>query len=611
MDAAFKDAEIIVEGVFYSDKKSASPIECNSAIVEYNSDGGVTVHTNCCGAAGVVKAQLMKVFPQQLTEANTRIIQPYQGGSFGNRLFPTIEPIAVLMALRTKRTCSYTLSRREMFTSSPSNWPVHVTLKLGARKDGTLVAEQFRLVENVGAAMRGFYDGRLSSSGLLCVYDVPNVFAKTYAVSTNTMPCGSYRGLGCPESEWAMENLMNELADKLGMSPVEIRLKNFIKRGGVNPYGEKLTSTAVAKCLQKVAEAIKLDEPSEQEPGPWRKGKGVAVGGKQNTPLGRAEADVLVHSDGSVELLISCDEQGMGAQTALAQMVATEFQIPVESVRITRADTARTPFDTFSASSRTIYTTGNAVLIACEQVIAQLKEAVGRKLGVTTRQVTIRNGKAHIVGCSTEVIDIPDLFVPFSYFTQENWGLFKGSPVRGHGVFCPAPAVPWTGPGHEDGRTPRMWNWYQFSTCAVEVAVNVETGQIKLLKVASATDTGNPINPKLIESQIDGGVMMAFGFAVMDGHVYLDGQFANGNFGDYRVPTFLESPQQENFIRIIDPDPLPEGPYGAKGMAELVMIPVGPAIAAAVKQAVGIQPRVMPMTAERILRLLKEKEASK
>ena len=166
-------------------------------------------------------------------------------------------------------------------------------------------------------------------------------------------------------------------------------------------------------------------------------------------------------------------------------------------------------------------------------------------------------------------------------------------------------------PGHEDGRTPRMWNWYQFSACALEVAVNVETGQIKLLKFASAADTGNPINPKLVEGQIEGGVMMAFGFAVMDGHVYLDGKFANGNFGDYRIPTVLESPLQENFIPIIDPDSLPDGPYGAKGMAESVMIPVGPAIAAAVKQAVGVQPRVMPMTAERILALLNEKEASK
>ncbi len=610
VEEAFKDADVILEKKYGNDKKSTSQIECASAIVEYHPDGGITMHTNCCGAHGVVKQKLITIFPS-LNESNTRVVQPYTGGSFGNRLFPTIEPMAACMALRTKRNISYVLSRKEMYMASPSNWPVVTELKIGAKKDGTLVAEQFKNVENVGASMNNVYDGRLSGSGLVCVYKVPAVFGDSYAVSTNTMPCAPYRGLGCPETEWAMENMMNDLADELGMSPVEIRLKNLIKRGEENAYGEKLTSTSAAECLKLVADAIKVDEPSVQEEGPWRKGKGVAIGGKQNTPLGRSEADVLVHSDGSIELLVSVDEQGMGVQTGLAQIAATEFQVPFETIKVTRSDTGRTPYDNFGASSRTTYTAGNAVMIACQDAIAQLKEAAGRKVGVAAKQVTIKNNTAYIVGSNIEEIPVPDLFEPFSFFTQQTWGLLKGTPVRGRGVFCPAPAVPWEGPGHEDGRTPRMWNWYQFSAYAVEVAVNEETGEIRLLKLASAADTGNPLNPKLVEGQIDGGVMMAYGFAVMDGHIYLDGKLANPSFGDYRVPTFLESPKQKDFMRFISPDPLPDGPHGAKGMAESIMIPVGPAIAAAVKQAVGVRPDVMPMTAERILELIKEKEASK
>lgn len=610
VDTAFKEADVILEKKFANDKKSTAAVECNGAIVEYNPDGGVTIYTNGCGAHGVVKDKVCTMFPH-LPQSKVRVIQPYQGGSFGNRLFPLIEPLAVLMALRTKGTISYVLTRKEMFTSSPSNWPCVTNLKIGAKKDGTLIAEQFKLVENTGASINNVYDGRLSGSGLLCVYNVPNIFADGYAVSTNTVPCAPYRGLGCPESEWAMENLMNELADKLGISPVEIRLKNLLKRGDENAYGEKLTSTSVAVCLQKVAEAVKLDEPSVQEPGPWRKGKGIALGGKQNTPLGRAEADVLVHCDGSIELLVSCDEQGMGVQTTLAQMVATEFQVPIETIKVVRADTGRTPYDNFGASSRTTYTTGNAVVIACQDAIRQLQEAAAREVGVAANKVTIKNGKAYIVGCHIEEIPIPDLFKPFSFFTQQIWGLLRGTPVRGRGVFCPAPAVPWSGPGHEDGRTPRMWNWYQFSAFACEIAVNIETGQIKLLKLASCADTGNPINPKLVEGQIDGGVIMALGFSVYDGHIYHDGRLVNPNLSDYRVPTVLETPLQKDFMRLISPDPLPDGPYGAKGMAESIMIPVGPAIAAAVHQAAGIRPTVMPMTAERILELIKEKEASK
>ncbi len=608
---AFDEADVIVEGIYNNDKKSASQIEKNGAIVEYNADGGVTIYSNGCGAHGVVKQKICTMFPF-LPESKVRVIQPFQGGSFGNRLFPLVEPMAVLMALRTKRTVCYVLSRKEMYTSSPSNWPAWTHLKLGAKKDGTLVAEEFKVVENTGASMNNVYDGRLSGSGLVCVYNIANVFHDGYAVATNTMPCSPYRGLGCPESEWAMENLLDVLAEKLGMSPVELRLKNLIKVGEHNPYGEKLTSCSVAKLLQIVADEIGIDEPCEQEPGPWRRGRGVAIGGKQNTPLGRSEADVLVHSDGSIELLLSVDEQGMGVQTTLRQMAATEFQVPIDTVKITRTDTGRTPFDNFGASSRTTYTAGNAVLIACADAITQLKEAAGRKVGVAAKQVTIKHGKAYIVGSNIEEIPIADLFEPFSFFTQQTWGLLKGTPVRGRGVFCPAPAVPWSGPGHEDGRTPRMWNWYQYSATGVEVAVNVETGQIKLLRIVGTADTGNPINPKLVEGQIDGGVIMALGFSVLDGHMYdQKGVMMNANYVDYRVPTFLETPLQKDFKRIISPDPLPDGPYKAKGMAESITIPVGPAIAAAVYRAVGVRPTVMPMTAERILKLIKDKEAGK
>lgn len=606
-EKAMAEADVVVEGTFDNDKKSTSQIECASTIVEYHSDGRLKVITNGCGAHGVIKDKLLTMYPE-LDAASLQVVQPYQGGSFGNRLFPTIEPMAVLMALRTKATISYVLTRKEMFTSSPSNWPCVTHLKLGATKDGDIIAEEFKVTENVGAAINSVYDGRLSGSGLVCLYNIPNVFGDGYAVSTNTMPCAPYRGLGCPESEWAMENLIDELAGKLNMSPVEIRQKNFIKKGECNPYGEKIHSAGVGRCLDAVASAIEFEkEPEIKADGPWRFGKGVGAAAKQNTPLGRSEADVLVHHDGSIELLCSVDEQGMGAQSALRQMVATEFQVPIETVKVTRADTKITPYDNFGASSRTTYTAGNAVLIACADAIAQLKEAAGRKVGVAAKQVTIKNGKAYIVGSNIEEIPIPDLFEPFSFFTQQTWGLLKGSPVIGHGVFCPAPAVEWFGPGHEDGRTPRMWNWYQHSAFAAEVGVNIETGQIKIVKLCSAADSGNPINPKLVEGQIEGGVIMALGFAVYDGHIYHDGKFANANYADYRVPTILETPEVKNFMHAICPDPLPDGPYNAKGMAESIMIPVGPAIAAALYQAVGIRPKTMPMTAERILNLIKEK----
>jgi carbon-monoxide dehydrogenase large subunit len=555
----------------------------------------------------LVKPLICSLF--KLPESKVRIQQPYQGGSFGNRLFACVEPMAVLMALKTKSAVEFTFSRSEMYKSGPSNWPITTYIKMGAKKDGTIVAQQIRILEDSGATLNSQRDGRTNASAAICVYDVPNVSIDSYSVNTNTPPVGSYRGLGAPQVEFGVELQVDLLARKLGISPLEIRLKNVLKRGEKNAYGEVVTSIGAAKCLKAVSEAIEYGQPSTQEPGPWRKGKGIALGGKQNTPLGRSEADVLVHSDGSIEALISCDEQGMGAETAMAQIVAEQFGISANAVRIVRSDTNITPYDNWSASSRTTYNTGNAVLLACRDAIRQLCEAAGREVGIAPHLVEIKGGKALITGSHITELPVSKLFKPFSPFAQQQWGLQKGTPVRGHGVFCPAPAVPWK---EEDGLTPRMWNWYQYSATAVEVAVNIETGEVKVVRGATAADMGFPINPKMCEAQIEGGFSMASSYARNEEYLYdKDGRIINGSFQDYRVPTVLDTPLRANFKSLLVPDKLPDGPYGAKGMAECNTVPVGPAIASAIYDAVGISPTIMPMSAERILQLLKDKEMGK
>jgi len=607
VDRAMEKADIIIEKEFWTGKKTASALECANAVARYDSDGGITMWSNGAGVHGVIKAAVCRIFKMQ--ENKVRIIQPYMGGSFGSRLNPYIEILTVLMALKTKRTVSFEYTRKEMYTSAPSNWPCITKVKIGAKRDGTIVAHDYYLAEEIGAAVNNtFFTGRLSSSGACCVYNIPNTRMDTCAVATNTVPAAEYRGLGCPEAEFGIECVINELADELKINPVEIRLKNMLKKGDRNPYGELITSIGLSKCLQACADAVKLNEPSVQpEKGPWRRGKGIATAGKQNTPLGRSEAEVRYNSDGTVELLISCDENGMGITTSLAQMVATELKMPMEKIKVIKGDTLVTPYDNYSASSRTTYNTGNAVKLAAEDCIRKLKEEVAREFGVHPSKVEIQNDKAILVGSHVQEVDIPSLFRPTSPFSQGNWGLQKGSPVVGKGIFCPAPIHMWDAKGKSD----RVWNWFQYSACAVEAEVNEETGQIRIINIASSADTGNPINPKLVEGQIEGGVMMAIGFFVNEEHLFNDrGEISNSNMGDYRLPTFLDMPKNKNFASLINPDPLPDGPYGAKGMAESITIPVGPAIAEAVYQAVGVRVTGYPMTAERILQLIKEKEAA-
>lgn len=223
-------------------------------------------------------------------------------------------------------------------------------------------------------------------------------------------------------------------------------------------------------------------------------------------------------------------------------------------------------------------------MLACRDCIRKLKEEVARHFGLHTDKVEIKGRKAYLKGTYVQEVDIPSLFVPIGMFTQGNWGLQQGTPVKGHAAYCPAPIHQWD----ENGKSDRVWNWFQYSAAAVEVAVNEETGQVKVLKVASSADTGNPINPEIVKQQIIGGVHMAIGFSTMEEHLYdKNGMFYNSNFSDYRLPGILDMPKNEDVFAFINPDPLPDGPYGAKGMAESITIPVGPAIAEAIYQAVG------------------------
>jgi carbon-monoxide dehydrogenase large subunit len=604
VETALKESDVVVEHDYFVGVKTASPLETATAICEYGSDGTLTMISNGAGVHGVIKQGLCRVlgFPQN----KIRVIQPYMGGSFGSRLNPYIETLTALMASRAKSSvvCKYT--REQIFKTAPANWPCYTTVKMGAKKDGTIVANDYVLGEVIGACINNtFFTGRLSSSGVVPVYRFPNLRMNTFAVTTNTTPAAEYRGLGCPEAEFGIECCVNELAEKLHISPVEIRLKNMIDPGELNALGEKITSIGLKNCLRTVADAIKLEEKPIQDMGVWKKGKGCAVAGKQNTPLGRSEAKVWYHCDGTVELFISCDENGMGATTALAQICANELGFNIEDIKVTKGDTQITPYDNYSASSRTTYNTGNAVVNACQDLIAKLKEEIAREFGMHPSKIEIKGKKAYLKGAHLQEIEISTLFKQWTPFTQNNWGLKIGTPVEGTGVFCPAPVFMWD----KDGRSKRIWNWFQYSAAAVEVAVNEETGQVQVLRIASSADTGNPINPELVKGQIVGGIHMAIGFSINEEHLYnTAGEQSNANFSDYRLPTILDMPKNANIYPFINPNPLPDGPYGAKGMAESITIPVPPAIQEGIYQAVGVRINGYPMTAERVLAAIKEKK---
>jgi CO/xanthine dehydrogenase Mo-binding subunit len=606
IEKGFKEADVILENRFSTSRISHSQLEPACCIVRAEPDGGITMWTSGQGVH-VIKGFICDIF--QLPGAKVRVIGPFQGGSFGNRLRFYIEPLTTVLALKARGTVELTFSRKEMYLATSTRLPIVVYIKTGAKKDGTLVAQEMKIILNNGALYASYQDGRNASSGAVCVYRLPNFNIDSYGVNTNTPWSGAYRGLGTPQIAWAVESQMDILAEKLGMDPVELRRKNVLRKGEKNAYGERIESIGVMACLDKVAEEIKLGDASSSETNPWKRGKGLAMGGKQNTPRGRSEAEVRIHDDGTVEVLYSADEQGMGSLTIMAQIAAEELGISIDRIRVTRADTMITPFDTFSASSFTTYNTGNALKLACRDAIEQLLKAAAEKIEESPDRLEFRNGNVHVKGSPGPAVTLPHLFESFSMFADQGGGrLRKGTPVRGKGVFAPDPAIPWD---KETGRTPRMWNWYQYNACGVEVAVNTETGEIKILKAVVAADMGYPINPKMCEGQIEGGLCMAIGASVLEEYIYKDGLMINNSYGNYRIPTFGEMPLRKNTKALFAPDPLPDGPWGAKGVGEGTMIAVAPAIANAVYNAVGVRVRDLPIKPERVLQLIKEKTARK
>jgi CO/xanthine dehydrogenase Mo-binding subunit len=492
---------VIVQNRYSTGRISHAQLEPAACIAKSEPGGGLTIWTNGQGVH-IIKGMLSDLF--SLPSSKVHVISPYQGGSFGNRIrYHQVEALTALLALRTEATVALIFSRREMYLGSPSGLPVITRVRTGVKRDGTIVAQDLDVLVDNGASYACQQDGRAAGSGAICIYRLPNVSMRTRGVNTNTPWAGAYRGLGSPQVTWAVESQMDILAARLGMSVADIRLKNILNRGDRNAYGETVESTGAARCVEAVAKAIRIDEPSIQQPGPWRRGKGLAVGGKQNTPRGRSEATVYVHDDASIEVRFGADEVGNGAETVMTQIAAEEFRVPVQSIRVVRGDSETTPYDTYSASSFTTYNAGNAVRLACQDAIGIILRAAAPLLQSRECDLEVVDGHVGIRGVSGSGLRISELFKPFSMFRDERLlELRKGTPIIGHGIFAPSPPIAWD---KKNGQTPKMWNWYQYNACAVEIAVNTDTGELKILKAAMAADMGFPINPKLCEGQLEGG----------------------------------------------------------------------------------------------------------
>lgn len=598
IEKGFQDAELVMENRFSTARVHHCALEPHTAIVRVESDGGLTIWSTEQMAARA-KVDFCRILG--LPSSKVRLITPYIGGGFGGKTGIMATPIAMLLALKTGKPVKLSFAREEVFTDGTTRVPMVVYIKDGVKRDGTLVAREMKLILNAGA-----YSGRVTmitknvSFAAVATYRIPNLKLDSYTVYTNEPPAGPFRGFGSELAIWAIESHMDMIAEKLGIDPLEMRRKNILREGDEDATSSITYNIGARECLDKVAEFIEWGKKPQADSSPWKRGKGIALGSKYTMAGTSSVVIVKVHDDATIEIRHSAHELGQGCNTILAQIAAEEFGVSVDKVKVVYTDTAITPYDFGTISSRSTFNTGNALRLACQDAKRQIFERAATQLGVSPADLDTRQGKVYAKGKTGVEMKIADLFRPGGY-------LPKGGEIIGKDTYtCPiSPEDPETGQGE------RLVAYHAHGAYAVEVAVNVETGQVKVVRVGGCFDMAQPINPKLCEAQIEGGTGMGIGTTLYEEMVMNDGVVLNPSLVDYKLPGAEDLPSNRNIKVMLTGMPHREGPFGAKGFSEGALVPMAPAIGNALYNAVGVRIKDLPITSEKVLKTLKDRAKEK
>ena len=595
----FKEADLIVENRYSLPRISHVTLEPFNAVASVDSDGVLTVWTSSHQIYSGVQVELCRDF--NLPPSKVRIMAHYVGGNFG--AVSQVERFTALLAMKLKKPVKLVLTRKESLLG-PNRLPAIVYIKDGVKKDGTLVAREMNLICNAGA-----YAGKTgliirNGSFVTSQYRIPNFKWDAYGVYTNEPHSTAFRGFGSESPAWAMEQQMDIIAEKLGIDPAELRKKNIVKEGEQNNRGETTHSIGAAECVDKVDKWMRKETPIKPSNSNIKIGRGIALANKYTMIDTISAATVKVHKDGIIELRCGIDATGQGSGTVLSQIAAEEFHTSMDKIRIIWGDTTMIPYDYGSVSSRTTLYMGNAVRLASNDAKQQLFKMAASSLAVNPEDLEIKNGKIYVKQSPEKMVDISALFVMNTKGAQQGaLCLSEGGELLGNATFMFRDL---DDEDHETGQGKRLTASYCYIAQAVEVAVDIETGLIKVLRFGSASDMGQPINPKMCEGQLDGGAGMGISSTLYEEIQIKEGLVLNTDLHDYRVVTMKEVPSGNNITSMIVSALHRDGPFGAKGAGEAACTPSAPAIANAVYDAVGIRIKDLPITPEKVLALLKK-----
>ncbi|MBI5052360.1 MAG: molybdopterin-dependent oxidoreductase, partial [Chloroflexi bacterium] len=594
-EKAFNDSPFKFEQTYYSHQVQQTPIEPHIVITYWDEDDRLVIRS----ATQVPFHVRRMVAPLiGLPVKRIRVIKPRIGGGFGGKQEMLLEDLCAHLTIATGRPVRFEFTRELEFMSARSRHPQKVTYRVGVSHDGILNAIEMKIIEDTGAyGTHGLTVCSVAGLRGLTLYRCANLNLDTKIVYTNKPVPGAFRGYGGPQAYFALESIMEEIADALKMDSVEFRLKNTVRVGDElliakalgearEGFGQIVRSCGLTQCVEQGAAAIAWDRRSNLN---WttdparphiKRGLGMALcmHGTAIAGLDMGAASIKMNDDGSFNVLVGATDLGTGSDTVLGQIAAESLGVPLSDILMYSSDTDFTPFDTGAYASSTTYISGRAVQKAADDVRGQIFERAAMMLKTKTdgmhlkdRQVFAPDGRSvslsEVALHSLHTEDQRQIMATASYMSYES----------------PPP----------------------FAAQFAEVEVDIETGQVTVKKLVMAVDCGTAINPQTASGQIDGGQVQALGYAICEEMPYDEkGSLLTRRFGDYKIYQADEMPEVES---ILVPTYEPSGPFGAKAVAEIPMDGVAPAIANAIAHATGKRIRALPFTPERVWKELKGK----
>lgn len=559
VEAAFMAADVIVEGEYRTPVQEHAYLQPEAGLAYIDDEGRITI---VCGGQWTHEDRHQVAHALDLPNEKIRVVYPAIGGAFGGREDMSVQIVLALAAWKLRKPVKIIWSRQESMIGHGKRHATVIRAKWGATRDGKVVAIENEIIGDGGAYMytsnKVLGNSTITSTG---PYNIPNVKTDVYGVYTNNVPGAAFRGFGAPQALFMAEMQMNKLAEKLGMDPVELRLKNALKDG--DPLGVGTPSPSpvtVSQCIEAAQERFAWKDEGrrlrgEKLPSHIKRGRGFAAGFKNiGFSFGYQEncwAKVEIHGNSEIERVVlhhAGAEVGQGTHTVMAQMAAEAVGVPFEKVKLVTSDSATMENSGSVSASRMTFMSGNAIRGAAEVALkkwqAEERPAIGE----------------------------------FKYLAPRTTQFDKET-------------------GYS---TPNFA--YAFAAQAAEVEVDTETGHVHVIRFVSADDVGQAINPALVEGQVEGAVVQAQGYAILEDFKTKDGRVLTDQLSTYLIPTIWDIPEKVETVMVEVPDP--NGPWGARGLGELPFLPVAPVIGAAIHDATGAWVDEFPFTPERVLRAL-------